>query len=120
MVGGSYNYTSNLTSPSQSPYSTMATCKSNPCIDDVGIGGYYFDLKINGSSASGYPKYSYKKSPAGESSFIGAGVCMKTSPSQSFLINWSGVVTSDSGRIKKGDEIEVSVYPDTANTRSIS
>ena len=119
MVGGSYNYTYSSTPEKIGQFGLEITCKSNPCIDDVGVGGYYFDLKVNGSSASGYPIQSYIKSSAGSSSNLYAlEGCKPTSPSSSYLINWSGVVKSDSGRIKKGDDIEVSIYPDPSSVRS--
>jgi hypothetical protein len=119
MVGGSYNYTYSSTPEKVGQFGLEITCKSNPCIDDVGVGGYYFDLKVNGSSASGYPIQSYTKSSAGSSSNLYAlEGCKPTSPSSSYLINWSGIVKSDSGRIKKGDDIEVSIYPDPSSIRS--
>jgi hypothetical protein len=119
MVGGSYNYTYSSIPEKIGNFGLEITCQSNPCIDEVGVGGYYFDLKVNGISASGYPIQSYKTSAAGSSSSLYAlEGCKPTSPATSYLINWSGIVKSDSGRIKKGDDIEVSIYPDPSNIRS--
>ena len=119
MVGGSYNYTYNPNPEKVGIYGTEVTCQSQPCINDVGVGAYYFDLKINGGSASGYPIKSYKESAAGTSSNIYAfGGCTPTSPASTYLINWSGVITSDGKRIEDGDHIEVSVFPDPTNNRT--
>jgi len=118
MVGGSYNYTYNPNPERVGIYGTEVTCQSNPCINDVGVGAYYFDLRVNEASASGYPIKSYKESAAGISSNIYAFGCEPTSPGSTYLINWTGVVKSDGTRIKNGDNIEVVVYPDPQNNRS--